>query len=83
MQIEFTLVRVNVEAIQKASRPGNAPELKAYLGVVTLYAKFIPNMSSAFYELLQKQKKWNWSREAANSIEASKKWLTQYCVLTF
>nr|XP_037291041.1 uncharacterized protein K02A2.6-like [Rhipicephalus microplus] len=53
-----------VEAIREAPTPKNISELKAYLGMITFYYKFMPNMSSRLkplYALLQKDKKWVWS----------------------
>ncbi|XP_064459074.1 uncharacterized protein K02A2.6-like [Ornithodoros turicata] len=76
----------NVEAIQKVPRPRNASELKAYLGMITFYSKFILHMSTAFkplYDLLQKNKKWAWTKETERSFQESKTWLTEDNVLTF
>ena len=50
-----------VQAIQEAPSPTNAQELKTYLGLLTYYTQFLPNMStvlSPLYRLLQKDVKW-------------------------
>ena len=39
-------VHEKVEAIQDAPVPGNVTELKAYLGMLTYYSRFLPNMST-------------------------------------
>ncbi|XP_075750793.1 uncharacterized protein LOC142817623 [Rhipicephalus microplus] len=57
---------VKVEAIREAPTPKNISELKAYLGMITFYSKFMPNMSSRLkplYALLQKDKKNMWIPE--------------------
>ena len=53
-----------VQAIQKAHAPTNITELKAFLGLVNYYHKFLPNLSSTlspFHILLCKGTKWNWT----------------------
>ena len=48
-----------VEAIRDAPPPTNVTELKAFLGLLSYYRKFPPNLSSVLeplYELLQKQR---------------------------
>ena len=50
-----------LQAIQEAPSPTNVQELKAYLGLLTYYTRFLPNMStvlSPLYRLLQKDVKW-------------------------
>ncbi|UYV79768.1 K02A2.6-like [Cordylochernes scorpioides] len=52
-----------VEAIQAAPSPTNLTELRAFLGLLTYYSRFIPNMSSTLaplYNLLKKERKWKW-----------------------
>lgn len=75
-----------VEAIREAPTPKNISELKAYLGMITFYSKFMPNMSSRLkplYALLQKDKKWVWSAKEEKAFAESKSLLTQASVLTF
>ena len=50
-----------IEAIRKVPTPQNVTELKSYLGLLTYYGKFIPNLSTQLaplYELLGKNKAW-------------------------
>ena len=47
-----------VQAVQEAPAPKNITELKSYLGLLTYYSKFIPNMATALaplYQLLRKE----------------------------
>uniref|UniRef100_A0A8D8SLX0 Uncharacterized protein K02A2.6 n=1 Tax=Cacopsylla melanoneura TaxID=428564 RepID=A0A8D8SLX0_9HEMI len=52
-----------IQAINSIQIPTNVTELKSFLGLVTYYAKFIPNMSKIaepLYVLLRKDKNWAW-----------------------
>ena len=64
-----------VTAIQEAPPPTNVQELRAYLGLLTYYNRFLPNMSavlSPLYKLLQKSTKWHWTAEQSKAFSASK-----------
>ena len=53
-----------VRAIKEAHTPKNVSELKAYLGILMYYSKFLPNLSTLLaplYFLLQKNKAWSWT----------------------
>jgi len=68
-----------VQAIQEAPPPTNVQKLKAYLGLLTYYSRFLPNMStvlSPLYQLLQKATKWQWTAEESKAFLASKDLLT-------
>ena len=52
--------RDKVAAIQQAPTPQNSTELRAYLGLLNYYSKFIPNLSIALYKWLQKTTPWQW-----------------------
>ena len=52
------LVAEKLQALQEAHRPKNVAELKSYLGLLTYYAKFLPNLSTVLaplYKLLKHQ----------------------------
>ena len=52
-----------VDAIRKAPTPQNCTELKAYLGLLNYYNKFIPNLATELaplYQLLHKGTPWKW-----------------------
>ena len=51
-----------VEAIKQAPVPKDFTQLKAFLGLVDYYSKFLPNLATTLatrYGLLQKSHKWN------------------------
>ena len=55
-----------VEAVVKAPTPRNLKELKSFLGLLSYYSKFLPNLSSVLaplYRLLRKEARWKWSVE--------------------
>ena len=64
-----------LRAIKDAPKPSNINELRAYLGLVNYYAKFIHNASSLLaplYDLLHKGVKWHWGREQQRAFDTSK-----------
>ena len=53
-----------VKAIQDAPTPRNSVKLKSYLGLLTYYGNFLPNLSThlaPLYQLLHRNTKWKWS----------------------
>ena len=53
-----------IEAIEAAPTPSSVTELKAYLGLLTNYRKFLPNLSTCLtplYQLLKKGEVWEWT----------------------
>ena len=55
-------VKEKVQAIREAPVPRNVPELKSYLGLLTYYSKFLPNMAKVLaplYTLLRKDTGWS------------------------
>ena len=53
-----------IEAIVNAPKPENLTQLRAFLGMVNYYAKFLPNLASVlhpFNQLLQKNVKFQWT----------------------
>ena len=64
-----------VEAIQKAPTPLNVHQLKSYLGLLTYYNRFLPNMSSTLaplYTLLRKDQPWIWTGEQQRAFDQSR-----------
>ena len=50
-----------VDAVRNAPAPRNTRELKSYLGLLSYYSKYLPNLSSVLaplYQLLFKDVKW-------------------------
>ena len=55
-----------IRAISEAPAPTNVPQLRAFLGMVNYYAKFLPHLSSVLaplYQLIQKNARWSWGPE--------------------
>ena len=55
-----------VEAICDAPMPKSVTELKYYIGLLSYYGKFLPNLSSSLYplyQLLQKDQPWEWGAQ--------------------
>lgn len=69
-----------VEAIAKAPNPQNVSQLRAALGLINYYARFIPNMSTLLqplYSLLKKGTSWQWTRDCDAAFRAIKEVLTR------
>lgn len=64
-----------IEAIAKIKRPENLTELKAFLGMLNYYAKFIKNYAklvSPLYELSRQNVKWQWTQEREVAFKTAK-----------
>lgn len=66
-----------VEALQKAPAPRNVTELKAYLGLLNYYHRFLPNLATLLAPLHNLLRKsvigvWHWSSEQREAFEKSK-----------
>ena len=64
-----------IRAITEVSQPGNVTQLKAFLGLVSYYAKFLPDRAAKLaplYRLSQKDKQWEWSDEQEQSFQEVK-----------
>lgn len=60
-----------VQAIKEAPIPGNVSDLKSYLGLLTYYGKFLPNMADVLaplYTLLRKDVKWKWEEKEQHAV---------------
>ena len=60
-----------VEAIHNAPRPTNIEELRAWLGVVNYYGRFMLNLSSnlaPLYKLLKKGETWSWTKQQEDAF---------------
>ena len=73
-----------VKAVVEAPRPSNVTELKSFLGLLTYYGRFLPNLSTTLaplYALLREGTPWKWSRSANEAFLAAKELLTSSDVL--
>ena len=73
-----------VQAIQKAPAPTNITELRAFLGLVNYYHKFLPNLSSTLsplHILVRKGTKWNWTQNQQIAFDKVKELLQSDALL--
>ena len=73
-----------VEAIEQALKPTNPQQLKSFLGLLTYYGKFIPNLSTLVHplnQLLHTDAKWTWSEACETAFTAAKQTITSSNVL--
>ena len=76
---DLSPVPEKVRAVEEAPAPRNVSELKSYLGLLTYYSKFLPNLSSVLaplYRLLRQTSRWQWGHVEAEAFRASKELLT-------
>lgn len=74
-----------IRAIQEAPRPRNVSELRAWIGLVNYYGKFIQNLATLmhpFYVRLRKEKEFDWPAECEAAFKQVKGQLTSSQVLT-
>ncbi len=67
-----------VKAIEEAPEPKNLQELRAYLGLLNYYSKFLPNLSQKLhplYQLLKGGQSWKWSKVEVDAFQLSKQLL--------
>ena len=67
-----------------APSPTSVTELKSFLGLLSYYGKFIPNLASTLhplYELLKKSVKWLWNDEKEKTFNVAKQLLLSNNVL--
>ena len=67
-----------VEAIKEAHTPTCVTELKAFLGMINYYGRFLPNLSTKLaplYALLHKKSKWEWGSEQQTAFGLAKEML--------
>lgn len=79
--------RKKVEAVLNTPESKTVAEVRAFLGLVNYYHKFLPNISIVvhpLHKLLEKQCKWNWNDECrvafnkAKQLETSEQVLCHY-----
>lgn len=74
-----------VKAIQQAKLPSNVTELKAFMGLVTFYGRFIPNLATIahpLHNLLKKDVEWCWTDECDEAVNKIKIEITSPRFLT-
>ena len=74
-----------VRAILDAPTPQNVSQLRAFLGLINYYGKFLAHLSSTLaplYKLLEKKSKWIWGKDQEKAFQMAKKQLISPCLLT-
>ena len=67
--------QVKIEAITCAPKPENLTQLRAFLGLVNYYSKFMANLVSVLHpliQLLQKDVKFKWTAETQKAFKKEK-----------
>ena len=75
---------MKIQAITKIAAPTSTKELKAFLGAINYYGKYIQDfstISNPLFKLLRKGVEWAWSNEQNDSFLKLKKCLTEAPVL--
>ena len=75
-----------IRAIKEAPAPTNIIELRSFLGMITYYSKFLPNMSTnltPLYALLAKNKRWSWHTKEEATFQLAKQALHSNAVLVY
>ena len=65
----------NIKTIKETPVPKDTTQLRAYLGMLNYYSKFLKNMSNLLgplHGLLKKNVRWLWTKERQKSFEDSK-----------
>ena len=73
-----------IEAVQKAPSPQNVSELKSYLGLLSYYGKFLPQLATKLaplYVLLGSTVPWRWTKKEATAFQDSKELLLSSQIL--
>ena len=70
-----------VRAITDAPTPGNVSQLRSFFGLVNYYSKFLPQLATTLYFLLQKKSKWHWGEKQKQAFEEAKHQLSSTALL--
>eukprot|EP00731_Ephydatia_muelleri_P037001 Em0374g4a len=72
------------QAIVNAPAPGDATQLKSFIGLVNYYSKFLPSLADTLaplYKLLGKHQRWHWGKEQADAFQKAKSQLSSDILL--
>ena len=73
-----------IRAITEVSQPTNVTQLKAFLGLVNYYAKFLPDLATKLaplYQLLKQDTQWEWLDQQEQSFQEVKQLLSTPSIL--
>ena len=74
-----------IQAITDAPMPTNVSQLKSFLGMLTYYGRFLPDLATTLaplYELLQSNRKWSWEGPQRMAFQRAKESLSTSPLLT-
>ncbi|XP_033740319.1 uncharacterized protein K02A2.6-like [Pecten maximus] len=74
-----------VKAVLEAPEPMDVSQLRAFLGLVNYYGRFLPNLSTVLHplhRLLDKGKTWEWNHKCKEAFDKVKRLVTSQEVLT-
>ena len=74
-----------IQAVVEAPQPDNLTQLRAFLGMVNYYHRFLPNLShklAPLHHLLQKGVKWEWTENCMQAFQDVKQLMASETVLT-
>jgi hypothetical protein len=73
-----------VRAVKEFPTPTNVSKLRSFLGMLSQYRKFLPNMAATLaplYALLQKNSNWEWGSKQKRTFQAAKEAIVSDSVL--
>jgi hypothetical protein len=73
-----------IKALRQAPAPTDTKTVRAFLGIVNYYGKFIPNLAttlSPLSDLLKADRPWQWGEKEQTAFEQAKNHLTSECCL--
>ena len=74
-----------IEAVVNGPRPENVPHLRSFLGLLSYYNRFLPNVSTVLHplnQLLEQDSKWQWTEQYQQAFTEAKRMITSEQVLT-
>ncbi|TFY52449.1 hypothetical protein EVJ58_g10011 [Rhodofomes roseus] len=83
-RLGFSTHQEKVRAVTELARPQRVSDLQTFLGMTVYFSSYIPYYSfiaSPLFELLRKDKKWEWSADCENAWQRAKESLQSAPVL--
>ncbi len=83
-KVDANATEDKLEAIVKAPPPQNISQLKAFLGMLNYYGKFIGNLATVIHprnRLLHRNTVWNWTTQCNEAFQTAKNLLKDSSVL--
>lgn len=95
-EVDFLAMRLSAKGIQPADskvtaiknfkEPGNASEVRSFLGLVTFVSRFIPGLADTakpLRDLTKKNVTWQWGAEQTQAFRAVQNYITSNSTLVF